>query len=285
MKKIRPYLLLMPLLFLGLIFLMGLINVLVQSLGYIKAFGLQETSFFYYAEILKTQGFLASLKSSLWVALISSVIAALLGTALAALLVYTSRTEGRSIQIVKFAILVPHTIVALFAISLLSQNGLLARLCFQLGLIESQEAFPLLLYSQNNFGVILAYIWKEVPFVAYFCLSLMSSVNSSLGEAAENLGASKLYTFFHIVLPLSLPSIKRAFLIILTFSFGAYDLPFLLGPTLPKALPVLAHIEYTHPDLLHRPYAMAMNGMILVFTWLIFALYQGFNYYKKRRRI
>lgn len=285
MKKIRPYLLLMPLLLLGLIFLMGLINVLVQSLGYIKAFGLQKASFFYYAEILKTQGFLASLKSSLWVALISSVIAAILGTALAALLIYTGRTDGRSIQIVKFAILVPHTIVALFAISLLSQNGLLARLCFQLGLIESQEAFPLLLYSQNNFGVILAYIWKEVPFVAYFCLSLMSSVKSSLGEAAENLGASKLYTFFHIVLPLSLPSIKRAFLIILTFSFGAYDLPFLLGPTLPKALPVLAHIEYTHPDLLHRPYAMAMNGMILIFTWLIFAFYQGFSYYKKRRRI
>ena len=59
-----------------------------------------------------------------------------------------------------------------------------------------------------------------------------------------------------------MPAIKKAFLIILAFSFGAYELPFLLGPTLPKALPVQAYIEYLSPDLLNRPYAMALNGLI-----------------------
>ncbi len=40
-------------------------------------------------------------------------------------------------------------------------------------------------------------MWKEVPFVAYFSLSLMSSINKTLGgEASINLGASKLRTFF-----------------------------------------------------------------------------------------
>ena len=68
-------------------------------------------------------------------------------------------------------------------------------------------------------------------------------------------------------------AIRKAFLIILTFSFGAYDLPFLLGPTIPKALPVQAYIEFLHPDLLHRPYAMAMNGLILIITWSMAGIY------------
>ena len=101
----------------------------------------------------------------------------------------------------------------------------------------------------------------------------MASINKTLGEAAENLGASRLKTFFHITLPLSMTAIRKAFLIILTFSFGAYDLPFLLGATLPKALPVQAHIEYLNTDLLYRPYAMAMNGLILIITWTMAGLY------------
>ncbi len=42
---------------------------------------------------------------------------------------------------------------------------------------------------------------------------------------------------------------------------------------MPKALPVQAHIEYIHPDLRHRPYAMAMNGLILIITWTMAGIY------------
>ena len=87
-------------------------------------------------------------------------------------------------------------------------------------------------------GTILAYLWKEIPFVAYFVLAFMSSISDTLGEAAENLGASPLRSFFQVTLPLSVPVIARAFLIIFIFAFGGYELPLLLGVTLPKALPV-----------------------------------------------
>ncbi len=81
-----------------------------------------------------------------------------------------------------------------------------------------------------------------------------------------------------------MPAIRKAFLIILTFSFGAYELPFLLGPTIPKALPVQAYIEYIHPDLRHRPYAMAMNGLILIITWTMAGIYYFINKKKKNKR-
>lgn len=273
MNKKTPYILIMPIVLLGVIFMFGVINGIVQGFGYIPAFNLNDVTLNYYKEILADPTFLDSLKVSLQISIISSVLAMALGTILTTALVYTGHTEGRILQVIKLAIIIPHTIVALFSISILSQNGLFARVCYKLGLINVQGDFPLLLYTKNNFGIILSYIWKEVPFVAYFSLALMSGINKTLGEASENLGASKFKTFFNIVLPLSMPAIRKAFLIILTFSFGAYDLPFLLGATVPKALPVQAHIEYVHPDLRHRPYAMAMNGLILAVTWIMAGIY------------
>lgn len=273
MNKKTPYILIMPIVLLGVLFMFGLINGIIQSFGYIPAFNLTTITLDYYKEILNNPDFLSSLKVSLQISIISSILAVILGTILTAGLVYTGHTEGRVVYIIKLAILIPHTIVALFSISILSQNGLLARAFYKLGLINSQSDFPLLLYTKNNFAIILGYIWKGVPFVAYFSLALMSSINQTLGEASENLGASKLRSFFYITLPLSMPAISKAFLIILTFSFGAYDLPFLLGPTIPKALPVQAHIEYIHPDLAHRPYAMAVNGLILAITWTMAGIY------------
>jgi len=273
MNKKTPYILIMPIVLLGVIFMFGVINGIVQGFGYIPAFNLNDVTLSYYKEILADPTFLDSLKVSSQISIISSVLAMVLGIILTTALVYTGHTEGRILQVIKLAIIIPHTIVALFTISILSQNGLIARVCYKLGLISAQGDFPLLLYTKNNLGIILSYVWKEVPFVAYFSLALMSGINKTLGEASENLGASKLKTFFYIVLPLSMPSIRKAFLIILTFSFGAYDLPFLLGATVPKALSVQAHIEYVHPDLRHRPYAMAMNGLILAITWAMAGIY------------
>ncbi|TJX12884.1 sugar ABC transporter permease [Tissierella creatinini] len=273
MNKKTPYILIMPIVLLGVLFIYGLVNGIIQSFGYIPALDLGNFTLDYYIEILKDPTFIDSLKVSLKISIISSILAMVLGTILTTALVYTGHTEGKTLQIIKLAILIPHTIVALFSISLLSQNGLIARLFYNLGFISAQGDFPLLLYTENSLGIILGYLWKEVPFVAYFSLALMNSINKTLGEASENLGASRLKSFFYITLPLSMPAISKAFLIILTFSFGAYDLPFLLGATMPKALPVQAHLEYMHPDLRYRPYAMAMNGLILAVSWTMTGIY------------
>ena len=41
-------------------------------------------------------------------------------------------------------------------------------------------------------------------------------------------------------------------------------MPFLVGPTLPKALPVLAYIEFQDPDIANRCLAMAINGIMVL---------------------
>lgn len=260
MKRLIPFLLLLPALLLGLLFLAGILNALVQSFGYIPSFGLNTFTLDYYRDIFSRPELLASVGISLQIAGISSVLAAVLGVLLCAALVRVGNAKGKIL--VRLPILVPHAVTALFAITLLSQNGLVARLL-------KQEDFPALLFQPNNAGIILSYLWKEIPFVAYFVFALMAGISDTLGEAAENLGASGTKAFFHVTLPLCMPAALNAFFIIFAYSFGSYELPYLLGATVPKALPVQAYVEYTHPDLLHRPYAMAMNGVMLLAALLL----------------
>ena len=64
-------------------------------------------------------------------------------------------------------------------------------------------------------------------------------------------------------------------LIIFIFAFGGSELPLLLGSTLPKALSVQTHLVYMSPDLLQRPLAMAMNGVVLLLSGGMALLYSA----------
>ena len=270
-RKLTPWLLLLPFLGVTALVIVSIWNILVQSMGVIPAFGLTEPTMEYYRQVLTSETFLSSLAVSLKIAFASAMLATVLGVLVCAGLV-GCRKEG-IVHVVRLPILVPHTVVALFVITICSQTGLVARAAAALGWIADSTEFPQLLYTESYLGVILAYLWKEIPFVAYFVLALMSGVSTTLGEAAENLGASPLKSFFQITLPLSMPAITKAFLIIFIFAFGGYELPLILGATIPKALPVQAYLSYMDPNLLNRPYAMAMNGVILMLSMAMATLY------------
>lgn len=272
-KQRTAWLLLTPFFAITALVLAAAAIVLIQSFGYIPAFGLTELTTQYFEKILCSDDFLSSLSVSLYLALISATVAAVLGVMIAAALVTLRRQNSTALHVIRLPILVPHMVVAVFVVTIFSQTGLLARLCSATGLISDPAQFPQLLYTESFAGVILAYLWKEIPFVAYFVLALMSSVKDTLGQAAENLGASPLRSFFQVTLPLTMPAVLNAYLIIFIFAFGGYELPALLGPTLPKALPVQAYLEFSSPDLLHRPYAMAANAVILMISCTMALLY------------
>ena len=101
----------------------------------------------------------------------------------------------------------------------------------------------------------------------------MAGVSRRLGEAAVNLGATERRAFFEITLPLCLPTILSGFLIIFTFSLGAYELPALMGATVPKALPILAYQEF-QKDLSNRPIALSYNGILMGLSLLSAMIYR-----------
>lgn len=283
MKKWAPYYLLLPFILLMSLFLMGLCTGITQSFGVIPVFGLTKPTVRYYIEILTYKDLVASIVYSLKIAMVSSIFAIILGSIICLFLVYRERDNKDEMsiteRILKLPVITPHVVTAVFAINLFSNNGQLARLFFHLGMIQNQNQFPTLIHDRQGIGIVLAYVWKEAPFIVFFVLSLMKNINGKLGEVARNLGANEIQTMWRVTLPLCKESILSAWMIIFVFAFGGYELPFLLGATWPRALPVLAYQEFTTPDLQHRPYAMAINGLIL-FLSIVCAV--GYFYLMKK---
>lgn len=86
-KKLVPYILLVPQIILTVLFLIGLVTGITQSLGVIPAFGLTEPTLLYYKEILTRPDMLESVLFSLRIALFSALFSTAAGVSLCAILV------------------------------------------------------------------------------------------------------------------------------------------------------------------------------------------------------
>jgi spermidine/putrescine transport system permease protein len=84
-----------------------------------------------------------------------------------------------------------------------------------------------LLYSRFAVMLVLGYIW--LPFVALPIFVSLESLDRRLLEAASDLGASRLYAFRRITLPLSLPGVMAAFLFVFIPTLGEFITPSLVG--------------------------------------------------------
>jgi len=214
-----------------------------------------------------------SLLASLRIAFFSAVIASILGTLICAALIRCRKAEGGMLTVVRLPILVPHAVVAVFTVALLSQTGIIPRIFYALGLLHNYNHFPDFLYGQSYSGAIIAYIWKESPFVAYFTLALMKSVGESLGEAAENLGASPVRrAFLDVTLPQLLPGILSSFCMSFIISYSQYFTTLLAGGGKIKtiALVLVPYIQ-SGDRALSSVYSVVFVGSAL----LVFAVFES----------
>ncbi|ENK0839777.1 ABC transporter permease subunit [Clostridium botulinum] len=283
-EKMKPYILLSPVIIIIVSILgVGIINCLSQSLGYFPTVGLNEITLKYYKEVLISKEFIESLKFSLFICTISSLIAEFIGVILA-YIIFMHKKRSKILDVIyKMPIMIPHTVAVLLIINMLSQNGILARILYNLGLISSRNVFPALIMDRLGIGIIITYVWKEVPFIILVIYAVLTNIDEKMWHLSRTLGASRTQTFFDVIFPILMPSILSSFIIIFAFSFGAFEVPYLLGPTTPKSLPVKAYIEYSNPDLTNRPYAMVINTILIVISTFLIVLYKkSLEIFKKR---
>jgi putative spermidine/putrescine transport system permease protein len=170
---------------------------------------------------------------------------------------------------------IPHIVAAVGILFLLSQSGLLSRLGAQVGLLNSPSDFPVLVRDRLGIGVILSYVWKEVPFIGVIVLAVLQSLSKDYEEIARNLGANGWQRFVHVILPLIAPALLSTSIIVFAFTFGAYEVPGILGVRYPRTLPVLSLRFFTDADLNARAEAMALSMIIAAIVIAIVAGYMG----------
>ena len=153
---------------------------------------------------------------------------------------------------------------------ILGYNGVVNSSLIGIGLI--QEPLNFLLYNQNAVILTLSHSW--VPFAILPIFVALVRIDHSLLEAAEDLGDGPVRRFFRVTLPLAMPGVIAATVIVFIPTIGDYVTPRLVGG--PNGLLIANMIELQFKKANNAPLgaALAISAIVivtactLVFLWL-----------------
>ncbi|BBD54830.1 ABC transporter permease [Planktothrix agardhii] len=162
---------------------------------------------------------------SLGLASLTTLICLIIGYPLA-FFIATSSTRWRNLLL--FLVIIPfwtNFLVRTYAwIIILRSEGMINTILQSLSLI--QEPLNLLF---TPFAVIVGLIYGYLPFMILPLYATIERLNFSLVEAAQDLGANHIRTFFGIILPLTLPGIIAGSILVFIPALGAFITPDILG--------------------------------------------------------
>jgi putative spermidine/putrescine transport system permease protein len=123
-------------------------------------------------------------------------------------------------------------------------------------------------------GVILANLVPSLPFVILVMIPFVEQIDPRIEAAARVFGAGTLRLFIHVLLPLLLPGILAALLLVLVRTIGMFELTFLTsGPTSQTLVVALYYAVFAAGvRAVQSIDAMAVIYMATTLVWLLIAL-------------
>ena len=143
---------------------------------------------------------------------------------------------------------------------ILGYNGVINSGLKTLGIIEQPLTF--ILYNVNSMVITLAHAYA--PFAILPIFIALEKIDRSLLEAGRDLGESRTMTFWRVTLPLAMPGVVAAALIVFIPTIGDYVTPALIGG---GKIPMIANmIQSQMLDQDNRPMgsALAVTAMLIV---------------------
>lgn len=107
---------------------------------------------------------------------------------------------------------------------ILREQGILNELLMSLGLIDTPIKF---LYT--NGAVLMGMVYNFLPFMVLPIYSVLSKIDNSLIEAAEDLGATTGKVFAKVIFPLSLPGVVSGVIMVFMPAVSTFVISDLLG--------------------------------------------------------
>jgi putative spermidine/putrescine transport system permease protein len=267
------------------LFVGGFVFGILQSLGYFSviADGDDKISLDAYFAAFQNETVRAGIILTFRVAILSTVLSTFFALAISLMISRTKRFQSALIAITQFNIPIPHVVAATGILLTFSQSGIVSRLTNHVGITDGSSDFPIITNDPFGYGIIMSYLWKEVPFLCVLILSALRGPVTNLDETAKTLGANYAFRLRKVILPYIFPSILSGTIIVFAFSFGSYEVPYLLGEPYPSTVSVVAYQLYTNRDLANRPTAMALATITSVVIGLLVYAYMKLTQQESRR--
>lgn len=266
-----------------LLFIGGLAYGTLVSLGWQPIIGRTEISLRAYQNIIFSEQyagvFWQGLLLTIWVSFASTFLGAVLALATALLLRRSFFGKRLATFLYQLNLPVPHVVAAIGILFLFSQSGLISRTGAQLGILNYPSDFPVVVKDKFGIGIILSFVWKEVPFVGVIVLAVLQSLGVDYEDLARSLGANRWQRFRYVILPLVMPGLLSGSILVFAFTFGSYEVPAILGVRFPRTLTVTAVRFFRNPDLNARTEGMAISIIISI---IVFFLVLGYMWLSRR---
>jgi len=143
---------------------------------------------------------------------------------------------------------------------ILGYNGVINASLMELGILAQPMEF--LLYNVNAVVITLAHAWA--PFAILPIFVSLEKIDRSLLEAATDLGDGPLRRFLRVTLPLSLPGVVAAALIVFIPTVGDYVTPRLVGGKDGLMIANMIQVQFGKADDWPLGAALAVSTMVIV---------------------
>jgi spermidine/putrescine transport system permease protein len=180
-----------------------------------------------YIEVWTGKIYRAIMLRSLWVSMSVTLVTVVLAYPVAYFVSFHVKPDKKALWL--FLITIPFWTSYLIRVFLwkviLGYNGVINSGLMSLGLID--EPLTAINYNVQAFVITLAHAYA--PFAILPIFVALEKIDRSLLEAGQDLGESKLLTFWRVTLPLSMPGVIAAVLIVFIPTIGDYVTPDLIG--------------------------------------------------------
>lgn len=211
--------------------------------------------------------------SALWLtfklASVVTLILLLIGTPLAWWLARTNSIwRGAIGAVVALPIVLPPTVIGFYLLVAMGPNG-------PLGHLTRMSGIGLLPFTFA--GLVLASVFYSLPFVVQPLQNSFESIPERALETAATLRASKLDTFFSVVMPLAKRGFISATVLGFSHTVGEFGVVLMIGGNIPDQTRVVSVLIYDHVEAMEYTSAHWLSVGMLAFSFTVLLLLYTFN--------
>lgn len=207
--------------------------------------------------------YLSILKNSLVLAAVSTVLCFIIGYP-AAFIISRQREKLQNILILLFVIpMWMNFLLRTYAwLSLLGSNGLINKFFGFFGLGPFDIIY-------NNKAILLGMVYNFLPYMVLPIYTVLNKMDTSLVEAARDLGASEREVFTKVIFPLSLAGVSSGVIMVFIPALSTFVISSLLGGNKAMLIGNVIEQQFRFTGDWHFGSAISMILVFLMFIWII----------------
>ena len=212
---------------------------------------------------------LQTLSLTLQVAGLTTAILLVVGTPLAWWLARSSSWATRPIAaLVALPLVLPPSVLGFYLLVALGPHGAVGQWTQALGLGLLPFSFA---------GLVLGSVLYSLPFMVQPVHNAMAALGTRPLEVAATLRASKLDTFFSVVLPLCKPGLITGTIMSFAHTVGEFGVVLMVGGNIPGVTRVVSVQIYDHVEAAEYADAHRLAAVMLVFAFAVLLALQAYN--------